>query len=104
MCPGVESYIVWMKFALKSALELPKEATMITQAYTTHPLICNLFSLPEFTPETTIKFSPKECGYEIDEDELASEMLAQFPDCPMGQTAPEVDPEEFEKIYGWFLS
>ena len=77
---------------------------MTTQACATLPLICDLFSLPLVTSEDSIKFSPQDCGYEVDEDELVSGMLVQLPDCLTGRSIPEVDPEEFEAVYGCFLS
>lgn len=77
---------------------------MITQAYikTTH--ICCFFSLPIYTPISTSGISPKDMGYEIDEDELAGEMLAPLPACFQDSPAPEIDPDEFEAAYNWFLS
>jgi len=77
---------------------------MINQAFVKTTLFCNIFSLPLYIPMGPIEFSPQDLGYEINEDDLASEMLAQLPDDLLGQTTPEVDPEEFESIYKWFLS
>ena len=77
---------------------------MNTQAIVKSTLIWNLFSLPVYVSLCPIEISPQDFGYEINEDELASEMLVQLPDDLLGQTTPEVNPDEFETVYKWFLS
>ena len=77
---------------------------MNTQSLVKTTLIWNLFSLPFCIPKSPIEISPQEFGYEINEDDLASEMLVQLPDDLLGQTTPEVNPDEFETVYKWFLS
>ena len=77
---------------------------MNTQAIVKSTLIWNLFSLPLCLPMSAIEISPQDFGYEINEDELAGEMLVQLPDDLLGQTPPEVDRDEFESVYKWFLS
>jgi len=77
---------------------------MNTQAFTKTTFTCSIFTLPIYTPVSSTGVSPKDMGYEIDEDDLASEMLAQLPDCFQDKPAPEVDPDEFEAAYKWFLS
>jgi len=45
------------------------------------------------------------CPWEfIDEDELANEMTASFPNTVSNTPAPEIDPDDFERLYQWFLS
>jgi hypothetical protein len=44
---------------------------------------------------------PKTYTY-ADEVQLADEMAQMLPENP--QPLPEVAPEDFEKLYGWFLS
>jgi hypothetical protein len=66
--------------------------------------IRNLFSLPVYVSLCPIEISPQDFGYEINEDELASEMRVQLPDNLIWQPIPEVDPEDFETVYKWFLS
>jgi hypothetical protein len=39
-----------------------------------------------------------------DEEQLAMELAAPLPDGLVPQHLPEVDPDEFEKLYIWFLS
>jgi hypothetical protein len=51
-----------------------------------------------------LQATPQDLGYEVNEEELAGEMLAQLQRSPVDQTAPEIDPEEFETIYHWFLA
>ena len=77
---------------------------MINQAFVKTILFCNIFSLPLYIPMGPVEISPQDFGYEINEDDLASEMLLQLPDNLVGQAPPEVDPDEFESIYKWFLS
>ena len=77
---------------------------MNTQAIVKSTLIWNLFSLPVYVPLCPIEISPQDFGYEINEDELASEMRVQLPDDLIWQPIPEVDPDDFETVYNWFLS
>ena len=77
---------------------------MNTQTFAKTTLLCNIFSLPLSIPMGPVEISSQDFGYEINEDDLASEMLVQLPDNLLGQTPPEVDPDEFESIYKWFLS
>ncbi len=51
-----------------------------------------------------IQVSTCDYGFDIDEDELASELLARLPNSLNEQTIPEIDPNEFETMYQWFLS
>lgn len=66
--------------------------------------ICSLLSWPLFFPECAIEVSAQSLGIEISEEELASELRngtgIDLPDQP----APEIEPQEFEAIYTWFLS
>ncbi|HLE51735.1 MAG TPA: hypothetical protein VI755_06710 [Anaerolineales bacterium] len=77
---------------------------MNTQAIVKSTLIWNLFSLPVYVSLCPIEISPQDFGYEINEDELASEMRVQLPDDLIWQPIPEVDPDDFETVYNWFLS
>ena len=40
----------------------------------------------------------------IDEDELANEMSASFSNTVSNTPAPDIDPDDFERLYQWFLS
>jgi hypothetical protein len=77
---------------------------MNTQANTKTTSTSSIFSLPVYisTPKTSL--SAKEIGYEIDKDEMGSEVLAQLPASVKDQPAPQVDPDDFETLYKWFLS
>ncbi len=80
---------------------------MIIQALTKPQNICNQFAcLPQTGSQCAqpLRACPQDLGYEIDEDELASELLEQLLGKPSCQAAPEVDLQGFEKLYGWFLS
>lgn len=67
---------------------------------------CTLFALFYMESHTgrPLQTSPQDLGYEISQEELACEMLAQVHDNPVDQAVPEVDPEQFETIYQWFLA
>jgi hypothetical protein len=93
-----------MKLFRKIARKVLQEVTMTTQVYRTLSMVCNVFSLFPTTSKDSIKFSQRECGYEIDEDELVRGLLVQLPGCLTDQSIPEVPPEEFEEVYGYFLS
>ena len=77
---------------------------MNTQTFAKTTTTCSIFSLPVYIPISTTSITAKEIGYEIDEDDLAREMLAPLPTSLQDQPAPQVDPDEFDKIYKWFLS
>ena len=74
-----------------------------------------LKTLPEihyffFSPSNSSPFlgplqvPARDFGYEIDEQNLAEELLAplsiSFPD----PNHPDVDPDDFETVYRWYLS
>ena len=77
---------------------------MNTQTIANTPMICNLLSLPVYVSQYPIEISAQDFGYEINEDELASEMRGQLPDDLLWQPIPEVDAEDFETVYKSFLS
>ena len=62
------------------------------------------FSLPVIMTRPQIEFTAKDLGYEIDEEEIAGEMFRQNTQFSLGSDTPEIAPEEFETIYGYFLS
>jgi hypothetical protein len=70
----------------------------------TRSLFYNLFSFLLDAREDLIKFTPQDCGFEVAEDEIVSGMFVQVPDCLRYPSIPEVEPEEFEEVYGYFLS
>jgi hypothetical protein len=43
-------------------------------------------------------------GFEVGDEELAEELSETIPSSLIPQTAPQVDPEDFETIYNWFIS
>lgn len=46
----------------------------------------------------------QDLGYEISEDQLASELREHTAGQLLYQTIPQIDPDEFETAYQWFLS
>ena len=67
----------------------------------THPAtICNFrVALPE-----PIQASSRDYGFDFDEEEIGRELLAPLPASLSTQTIPEVDADEFEKVFHYFLS
>lgn len=51
-----------------------------------------------------LQISAKDVGYEIDEMELAEELTAPLPISFPTPDPSEVDPDNFEIIYQWFLA
>lgn len=77
---------------------------MNTNTLANNTMIRNLFSLPIYIPQSQLEIAAQELGYEINEDEVANELGVQLPKDVSWQPIPEVEPEEFETVYGWFLS
>ena len=70
-------------------------------------LICNPFAFllgPHPRSVRGLQACSQDLGYEISEDELARELCAFAAGQHVDQTAPEIDPDEFETAYQWFLS
>lgn len=51
-----------------------------------------------------LQVSARDFGYEIDEQELAEELIAPLPISFPLPTPADVDPDDFERIYRWFLA
>lgn len=69
--------------------------TLITPAKT-----CNFV----VAVEEPIIASPRDYGFDFDEEELGNELLAPLPAGLADQPIHEVDADEFEKIFQSFLS
>lgn len=61
-------------------------------------------SLTDSSSVEPLHFSPRDLGEEINEEELASELIASLPGDMQDPMLPAVDPEEFETDYLWFFS
>lgn len=55
------------------------------------------------TPRS-VQVSAKDFGYQIDEQELAEEYIALLPTSFPAPNSPDVDPDDFERVYRWFLA
>ena len=80
---------------------------MNTQTLTNPATIFNFFVvLPDenVLPEQPICASSRDYGFDFDEEELARELLAPLPASLSTQTIPEVEADEFEKVFHYFLS
>ena len=80
---------------------------MTIQAQIKPKPICNLLAFltqadPQYAP--ILQVSAEDLGYEISEEQLASEMRAHNTGEPVDQAILEVRPDEFEPVYRWFLS
>ena len=83
--------------------EVPMTATVQSQNLSTRNIFG--FYLHTNDPSTqSNRFSPTDIGYEMSEEELAKELSAQNPGIRFDQMAPEVDSQDFEAIYQWFLA
>jgi len=69
----------------------------------TWPRIRSRFVANLFLITPTLEPRLDESFYE-DEGQLAAELATQLPDGLVTQPLPEVDLDEFEKLYIWFLS
>ena len=65
----------------------------------------NIFDLFTLSPETSasIEWQAGQEFYE-DEEDLARELAAPEPAGVIGQWPPEIDPDEFEASYQWFIA
>jgi len=80
---------------------------MNAQTLTTPATIFNFFVvLPDedFATEQPICVSSRDYGFDLDEEEVAEELLAPLPASLRVQTQTKVDPGEFETRYSWFQS
>ena len=66
-----------------------------------NPLLAFFTQDAQLDPGSSIplRATPQDLGYEISEEELAKEMLAQIQTYPAYRTVLEDNLEEFEKIY-----
>ncbi|HZD56732.1 MAG TPA: hypothetical protein VE136_08425 [Anaerolineales bacterium] len=70
-------------------------------------IICNPFAFllpPHPQSVRNPQVRSKDLGYEIGEDKLAGELCERPAGGLVDQTIPEIDPDEFEAVYRWFLS
>ena len=80
---------------------------MNTQTLTKSAAICSFFVvLPgdDFTVVQPICASSRDYGFDIDEEDVARELLAPLPASLITLVDYELDPDEFESRHQWFLS
>jgi hypothetical protein len=56
-----------------------------------------------FSHKKPASYSPSDFGFEVEEAELADELASPIPDHSPDQTT-QINPNEFETVYNWFLS
>jgi hypothetical protein len=64
----------------------------------------NPFTFLLSTQECARQITAQELGYEFKETELAEEMTAQLQSQTAGQAFHQLEPDEFEAVYSWFLA
>ncbi|MCK6584752.1 MAG: hypothetical protein HUU11_03205 [Anaerolineales bacterium] len=74
---------------------------MITQTLTSPSMTCNFVVAPA---EELVQADSRDYGFDFDEEELASELLAPLPAGLADQPIPEVGAGAFEKVFQYFLS
>ena len=74
-----------------------------TRIYSTNNFIEILLTADSIASRSP-KFSQADFGLEVTEEELANELEAKISIQPLDQTTPQVDPDEFEILYHWFIS
>lgn len=74
---------------------------MDTKTLTTPAIFCTFLVA---LPEESINASSRDYGFDLDEEELAREMLAPLPAASAAPTIPEVEADEFEKAFHYFIS
>ena len=80
---------------------------MLVQTFTKPVFVCNLISVSSDTDCSSVwaaEVSSRDGLYGIDEEELAKEMSACLPGNLLDQQVPDIAPDDFESIYGWFLA
>jgi hypothetical protein len=80
---------------------------MNVQTLTKPILACSLFPnfrLVFFAHEPAIQVSPQEFGYELDEAELETEWTVLPLKNQQAQVNQDVQSQEFEACYTWFIS
>ena len=74
---------------------------MNAQTLTTSAIFCNFVVA---IPEETVYASSHDYGFDFEEEELARELIATLPVSLTDQPIPEVEANEFESRYQYFLS
>lgn len=75
---------------------------MVAQTQTTHVSLCEfVFVLPI---AEQICADSRDFGFDFDEEEIGRELLAPPPGKFANQSLPEVDADEFEERFSWFVS
>ena len=63
------------------------------------------FTLSPADPDSQpIRAGSRDYGFDFDEEELAREPLAPLPTGLTNWGMPEINPEEFESLFLWFIS
>jgi hypothetical protein len=79
---------------------------MNDQILTKLSMICNFvvaFPVADFLSSQSVFVSPRDYGFDIDEDEIASGLLASLP-IPSKAAPDDVAMDEFETVYQWFIA
>ena len=74
---------------------------MDAKTLTTPAIFCTFLVAPSEEP---ISAPSRDYGFDFDEEKLAREMLAPLPIASAAPTTPEVEANEFEKAFHYFIS
>ena len=75
---------------------------MNAQTLTTSAIFCNF--VVAIHEEEQVYAPSRDYGFDFDEEELAHELIAPLPASLADQPIPEVEANEFESFYQYFLS
>ncbi|NOH01964.1 MAG: hypothetical protein HND47_08340 [Chloroflexi bacterium] len=73
---------------------------MNTQTLISPAITCNF----TVAPEESIFADSRDYGFDFDEEEVGSELLAPLPAGLADQPIPEVGADDFERIFHYFIS
>lgn len=80
---------------------------MNTQTLTTPIMTCKFvatFPVANYPSEEAIRASSLDYGFDFDEEELASELPAPLPAALPRSAISEVEADEFERVFRYFVS
>jgi hypothetical protein len=79
---------------------------MTVQAQTKFIPASNIFEMlisAVFSHGKPAAYTPADFGFEVEESELAEELAAYIPE-PTQEQCTQIDPNDFETVFNWFLS
>ena len=84
-------------------LSYPKDGRMVTQNFLNTTFLARLCILIQATTSQSVHFTPRDFGLEMDPLDL-SDYLVHPVNHAAGPIAPQVDAEDFEAVFHWFIA